>query len=1011
MKQQKFFHSRLFLLFILISIVILGLGFLFYQSQQKSFKEDKYNELTAISKLKSDQINKWFSERRGEADFVFRNDQFKNILNEFIRNSKSIKVKQEIKKWLLPMYENHDYRNIFIVDDNYKIVFSIDSLYTSLSLEDSIEMKSAITKKQIIFSDFKKYNNIIYLDIYVPLSNKNKTLVLVFRIDPYKFLYPLIQEWPIPSTTSETFLIRRENDSILYLNELRHKKNSAMNFRLSMEEKKLTANLAINGKRGIVESKDYRNKNVLAYLVEIPDRNWFLISKIDFDEIMLPMERIKIYTLSIVFISVILTWLIIFNFWYRKNTQLYQKLYEEESKRKALLQHFEYLNKYANDIIWLIDEDGNFIEVNDKACEVYGFTKEEFLSLNAIDIRKELNKENLKKLMNEIDQSDGLILEAIHSNKIGKEFPVEISTRTIIIEGKKYYQSIIRDITERKNFEKKIINLNRVYAVLSNINQLIVRERDEEKIFEEACRIAVELGKFQLVWIGLVKNNSEEQIEIKNYSGDKNFSYSDFLMEIEQALKNAYESDALTANTIKSKNFTICNNIETDIRNIIDKDEALKLGLKSFASFPLIVFNKIYGVINIYSNEKDFFDEQEIKLLNELSKDISFAIEFIQTEEEKNLILKNYRKTNNSLEAIINASPVAIMDLDTEGKVKSIYNNAAENIFGWKKEEVIGKIPPFIPEDKTSEFHSFLKQALSGKSLMNIEVKRKKKDDSDIYVLLSSSPLYDSNEVIVGIIAALNEITELKKVEDDLNKLNLELEQRVKERTYDLEIANNELESFSYSVSHDLRAPLRHIIGFINLLNKRNLNQLDEKGKYYLNVISDSAKKMENLIEDLLNFSRMGRIEMMTSDVDLQNLINDIKNEIIHEVENRKINWIIHPLPLVKGDSSMLRLVLFNLISNAVKFTRKNDNAEIEIGHFVNEDNENVFFIKDNGVGFDTKYINKLFGVFQRLHSETEFEGTGIGLAIVRRIINRHHGKVWAESKLNEGATFYFTIK
>ncbi|GAB6283350.1 MAG: hypothetical protein STSR0008_21140 [Ignavibacterium sp.] len=1020
MKKQKFLYSYFFLLFFLISIFIIGLAFLYYQSQIKSFNEDKYGELTAISKLKSKQIMNWISERRGEADFVFHNQHFKSTLKEFVRNPKELKLKNEMIDWLLPMYENHDYRNIFIVDAHYKIILAIDSIFTDLSSDDSIEIKDALIKKQTFLSDFKKYNNIIYLDIYVPItySNTSKSedkldnkFVIIFRIDPFKVLYPLIQEWPVSSTTSETFLIRREKDSILYLNELRHKKNTAMNFRLPTDKKYLTANLAIQGKKGIVESKDYRDKNVLAYITEVPEMHWYLISKIDNDEIMQPLERIKAYTFLIVVISILLTWFIIYNLWYRRNSKLYKKLYEEESKRKALLQHFEYLNKYANDIIWLIDEEGNFIEVNDKACQVYGYSKEEFLKLNAIDIRKELNKENLKKIMNEIDQRNGLILEAIHFDKNRNEFPVEISTRTIIIGGKKFYQSIIRDISERKNFEKKIIHLNKVYAVLSNINQLIVRERNEIKIFEETCNIAVELGKFKLAWIGLTNNNlAETNIEIKIYSGVKGFSYNNFLTELEQTLRNAYESDSLTANTIKSKNFTICDDIENDTRNIIGKEEALKLGLKSFISLPLIVFNKIYGVINIYSDEKEFFNEQEIKLLDELSKDISFAVEFIKTEEERNIILENYRATNNSLEAIISASPVAIMDLDFQGNVKSIYNKTAENIFGWKKEEAIGKIPPFISKNKITEFHSFLNQILSGKSLINIEVKRKKKDGSDIYVLLSSSPIYDSNGKITGLIAVLNDITALKKIENDLNKLNLELEHRVKERTYELEIANNELESFSYSVSHDLRAPLRHIIGFINLLNKRNENQLDEKGKYYFNVISESAKKMENLIEDILNFSRMSRIEMMTTEVNLQNLVYEIKNDLITENKDRKINWIIHPLPIVKGDSSMLRLVLFNLISNSVKFTRKNEITEIEIGHFINEDNENVFFVKDNGVGFDTKYIDKLFGVFQRQHSETEFEGTGIGLAIVRRIINRHHGKVWAESKLNEGSTFYFTL-
>lgn len=235
-----------------------------------------------------------------------------------------------------------------------------------------------------------------------------------------------------------------------------------------------------------------------------------------------------------------------------------------------------------------------------------------------------------------------------------------------------------------------------------------------------------------------------------------------------------------------------------------------------------------------------------------------------------------------------------------------------------------------------------------------------------------------------------------------------ELEQKVKERTLQLELINTELEAFSYSVSHDLRAPLRHITGFIKLLEKNNIN-LDEKSKRYIKIISESSEKMGILIDELLEFSKMGRQEMINKTIELEVLLNRLIMEqtTISNVNN--IKWIIDKLPIVYADLAMLTVVLNNLISNAIKYSSKQENPIIEIGSLSNE-TEEIVFIKDNGVGFDMEYADKLFGVFQRLHHADEFEGIGIGLAIVKRIISRHSGRVWAESMPNQGSTFYFSL-
>ncbi|MBE2199163.1 MAG: response regulator [Anaerolinea sp.] len=366
---------------------------------------------------------------------------------------------------------------------------------------------------------------------------------------------------------------------------------------------------------------------------------------------------------------------------------------------------------------------------------------------------------------------------------------------------------------------------------------------------------------------------------------------------------------------------------------------------------------------------------------------------------------------------IMETSPVGITMVNREGQV-AFANSQAEKVLGLAKDEITQRtynapawrITDFAGGPFPDEKLPFQQVMATRQPVYDVQHAIEWPDGRRVFLAINGAPILDESGQVESVAFALQDITKHKQAEAEIRRLNQKLEQRVADRTSQLEAANKELEAFVYSVSHDLRAPLRHIDGFLELLQQRTAGALDERSQHYMDTISDAAKRMGVLIDDLLAFSRMGRDGMSKGPVALSLLVQDIIREYAPEIQNRLVHWHIADLPTVTGDRAMLRIVLVNLIANALKFTRPCQSAEIEIGCLSGQDNEIIVFIRDNGVGFDMVYTDKLFGVFQRLHPVDEFEGTGIGLANVRRIINRHGGRTWAEGKINQGATFYFSL-
>ena len=692
------------LAFVVFALLAAGAGILSYLNQRADHVGRRRDELASILKLKTDQITRWRAERLADAAFLQDNATLADLAERCLREPTPENA-EVIGAWLKPIWQNREYARMVLYGPDGSPVLELGAQGRRWPRHPAQQVAAIARHGAVVFGDLHEEEGSpnIQLDLWAPLGfglgslGRGTTGALLLSIDPYVFLFPLVRDWPTPSETAETLIVRREGDEVVYLNDLRHKADAAFALRFPLTRRDLPATRAVLEGPGSGEGIDYRGERVLATWAPISSTGWSMVCKVDWSEIARPLLRQALYLALIVTLVLLSGGLAAMLFWRSRHARYQAVLRRMDEERERLDQRLHQLSRYANDAIVIADREWRVVDANEKAQSVYGYSRDELLSMSMPDFRLPEPIARQQDEMRRLELQGGGIIETVHRRKDGSRFPVEISIRLVDTASGRYIMGIIRDITERRAAEEEIRTLN----------------------------------------------------------------------------------DAL--------------------------------------------------------------------------------------------------------------------------------------------------------------------------------------------------------------------------------------EERVRQRTAQLETANRELEAFSYSVSHDLRAPLRAIDGFTRILEEDHGAPLDAEARRLLRVIQDNSLRMSRLIEDLLAFSRVGRHELRLASIDMEALARSVVPQLPAHAGRNDASIDIGALPPAWADEGLVRQVVANLLDNALKFSSHSGAPRISVdgreeGRFV------VYTVRDNGVGFDMAYSGKLFGVFQRLHAQEEFSGTGVGLAIVQRIVVRHGGRVWAESEPGHGASFSFSL-
>jgi len=758
--------------FTLLTLAIAAASVLLFTHQKRSQLEEKKNELAAIVRLKVAQVSSWRAGLIQNAELITLDHTCLEEMKSWIAGGSGPgEARDELAGHLEAMRRIYGYQAVSLWSPEGELQLAAGHLDPEGSPSGAL-IRKALTSGKITLSGLHRgsgdEDSHVHLELAIPLASRDASPprwfgALAITVEAHRFLYPLVEQWPTPSPSAETILLRPEGEKVVRLSRLRHTEEVAPPMRGATCGPNPMINMVRRGEEGTVENIDYRGRPVLAQVARVPGSPWFLIAKVDTDEIFASLHRNALAGSLLAAILIAFAGATVYFWWRQQRNAFLARQYRSEVQRQALAQRFDCLTRFANDIILLMDKKGRILEANDRATAAFGVDRRQLLGARVQDFRSAEARTDFASECEALEDRKSLIFETAYRRSDGTAFPAEVSARLIEVDGKSLFQGIIRDITDRKQAERRIANLNRLYATLSQANEAIVRISEEETLFDEICRIVAQVGQFRMAWIGLVDHPTGYVRPAA--SAGAGVGYLDGIRISVNG--DAPEGRGPVGKAIRDGSPQVCADLQSDPETRLWREAAARYGFRSSAAFPLRRGGKIIGTLCVYAKEAHFFDKALTDLLVKLTMNISFALNNFDRDTLR-------RKAEDALRlsaTVFENGIEGIIITNAQKEIISV-NRAFTETTGFSAEEVLGRNPSILSSGRhTRDFFRTLWSSLHRTGRWQGEIWNRRKNGEVYPQWLGISAVTDEQGETSNYIGTFSDISERKAADEHIDFL------------------------------------------------------------------------------------------------------------------------------------------------------------------------------------------------------------------------------------------------
>lgn len=1017
--------AALVIVFVMLAIIIAGT--FYYQYQERQIKDSVTDELSSITLLKAGQIAAWRNERLGDAEVLAQNRMLADQVDTYFSLSDPA-GRQTLMLLFNQINTSYRYRNVILIDPDKKVRLSLDPTETEVSLQLNSAIDESFATRTARLTDLISGpgNQSPMMYVIAPLvldKNGQEPVVgaVLLAIDPGEALYPLVQSWPVPSQTAETLLVKREGDHVLFLNELRHRNNTALNLTIPLSQKDLPAVMAVTGMTGAFEGRDYRGADVISVLGPVPGSSWFMVAKIDTEEAYAAWKTRALFITILVAGVLAGVFILLGLVWQRRQKYYYLSLYAAETSRREV----EEQNRMRMETLIRLSametatEQELFDFVLDAACRLtaspIAFTGLLSADESDFDLSAWSKSAIQERPVSPLAPHVPVAQAGVWADAVRKRTPVLINDYSAPAGEQNGLKE--RNVSIRRVISVPIMEENRIVMVSA------VANKGTDYHLEDISQL---LLLMQGVWVQIRKRRADDALQRKSMDLEAAFEE---ITATEEELRANYEELAKTQEALKES--------ERKYRNLYTYAQ-VGLFETSFKNATVVTCNERYAalagfssvkeaigsdILHLYADPEDrivvgrilreegYIENHILRLRNHATGEIfwtQFSARFnYEREVAEGSIIditaqvaaeSALRESEEAFRSLAENANDGFLIGNAEG-MHVFANRRTAEITGYSIDELVHtSIRQIVRPDEFERVieERFRKRMAGEPAPSQYETIIVGKDGKDIPIELSSAKIQWYGQPADLIV--FRDISKRKMAEEQREVLIRDLEQK-----------NTELERFTYTVSHDLKSPLITIKGFVGLLEDDARSGDPDQLRQDVSRISKAADTMQALLNDVLELSRIGRIVNSPKKVPFGMIVREAMELLEVPLAERGVAVEIAPdFPVVFVDHIRIREVLINLIENAIKFFGNQKTPCIRIGVDTGTAMP-VFFVQDNGIGIDPRYLERIFNIFEKL--DPAVPGTGIGLSIVRRIIEIHGGKIWAESEgPNKGTTFRFTL-